>query len=93
VSLSGRLLVQFTLGLTVLLCVEAQEGQPPVPRIPEITIKVNEVIVPVVVRNAQGESVGTLTKEDFQVFSDGKLQTLTGFSVMDRPDETNSAVS
>jgi VWFA-related protein len=94
-SPSGRLLfaVQFSLGLTLSLCVEAQEGQPPVPGIPEITVKVNEVIVPVVVRNAQGESVGTLTKEDFQVFDDGKLQTLTGFSVIDRAGETNSAVS
>jgi VWFA-related protein len=75
------------------LCVEAQQGQPAAPTIPEIIVKVNEVIVPVVVRNAQGESVGTLTKEDFQVFDDGKLQTPTGFSVIDRAGETNSAVS
>ena len=68
-SLSGRLLcagVQFSLALTLSLSVKAQQGQPPAPTIPEITVKVNEVIVPVVVRNAQGESVGTLTEEDFQ---------------------------
>jgi len=95
-SLSGRLFcaaVQCSLALTLPLCVVAQDGQPPVPRIPEIVVKVNEVIVPVVVRNAQGESVGTLTQEDFQVFDNGKLQTLTGFSLIDRAGETNSAVS
>jgi VWFA-related protein len=96
VSLSGRLLcagVQFSLGLTLSLYVKAQQGQPPAPTIPEITVKVNEVIVPVVVRNAQGDSVGTLTKEDFQVFDDGKLQTLTGFSVTERTGESNPAVA
>jgi VWFA-related protein len=95
-SLSGRLLcagVQFSLGLTLSLYVKAQQGQPPAPTIPEITVKVNEVIVPVVVRNAQGDSVGTLTKEDFQVFDDGKLQTLTGFSVTERTGESNPAVA
>lgn len=94
-SLSGKMLctaVQLSLALTVPLCVEAQD-EPPVPGIPQITVKVNEVIVPVVVRNAQGESVGTLTKEDFQVFDDGKLQTLTGFSVIDRAGQSNAAVS
>lgn len=94
-SRTGRLLsaaVQFSLALTLSLCVEAQDDSP-VPGIPQITVKVNEVIVPVVVRNAEGESVGTLTKEDFQVFDDGKLQTLTGFSVVDRAGQSNSAVS
>ncbi len=94
--LSGRLLcirVQFSLALTLSFCAEAQQGQPPEPTIPQITVKVNEVIVPVVVRNAQGESVGTLTKEDFQVFDDGKLQTLTGFSVTEHTGESNPAVA
>jgi VWFA-related protein len=85
--------VQFNLALTLSLCVEAQQGQPPAPTVPQITVKVNEVIVPVVVRNAQGESVGTLTKEDCQVFDDGKLQTLTGFSVTEHTGESNPAVA
>ncbi|MGB7466330.1 MAG: VWA domain-containing protein [Candidatus Acidiferrum sp.] len=94
--LGGRLLctgVQFSLALTLSLCVQAQQGQPPEPTIPEIIVKVNEVIVPVVVRNAQGESVGTLTKEDFQVFDGGNLQTLTGISVTERTGESNPAVA
>jgi hypothetical protein len=42
---------------------------------------VNLVTVPVVVRNAHGEAVGTLRKEDFRLFDRGKLQTITRFSI------------
>lgn len=46
--------------------------------------KVNVVVVPVLVRDAHGKAVGTLTKEDFQVFDKDKLQTLTGFTIQKR---------
>ena len=48
---------------------------------PTFRTKVNLVLVPVVVRDARGKAVGTLTKDDFQLFEKGKLQFISKFSV------------
>jgi VWFA-related protein len=47
------------------------------------TFKVNVklVVVRAVVRDAQGRAIGTLHKEDFQVFDKGKPQTITQFEI------------
>ncbi len=42
---------------------------------------VNLVLVPVVVRDAKGNAVGNLTKDDFQLYDKGKLQTIVRFSI------------
>ena len=43
--------------------------------------KVNLVMVPVVVRDSKGKAIGTLQKEDFQLFDKGRPQVISKFSV------------
>lgn len=50
---------------------------------PVIKSSVHEVLVPVVVRNNQGDVVGDLKKEDFQVFDNGKPQAIAGFTMVE----------
>jgi len=44
-------------------------------------VKVNLVEVRVVVRDAAGHAIGTLKQEDFQLLDNGKLQTISKFSM------------
>jgi VWFA-related protein len=50
----------------------------------KIEKKVNLVLVPVIVRDAHGDLVGNLKKEDFRVFDNGKAQVISGFTVQTR---------
>jgi hypothetical protein len=45
----------------------------------------NEVLVPVVVLDARGHAVGNLRKDEFEVFDNGKAQTITGFTIIGLP--------
>jgi VWFA-related protein len=51
---------------------------------PVFSAGVNLVLVPVVVRDTRGRAVGTLRREDFQLFDKGERQVISKFSI-ERP--------
>ncbi|MBV9885666.1 MAG: VWA domain-containing protein [Acidobacteria bacterium] len=55
---------------------------------PTFKVRVNEVLVRVVVRDESGKIIPGLKKEDFQLFDNRKLQTITSFRV--ETPETNA---
>ena len=64
---------------------EAQAG------VPNIQVNVNRVLVPVVVRNKKGQTVGDLKEGDFQVYDDDKLRPIAGFTMEQRGLQGNIA--
>src|SRR5262249_39793813 len=53
----------------------------------QISVAVNELIIPVVVRDNSGRAVGGLTKDQFQVFDRGKLRSIARFHSESRSSE------
>ena len=55
-------------------------------RAPTIRVEVDSVFVPVVVRDAKGHTANDLTKDDFQVFDNGKAISDFGFATEKRAE-------
>src|SRR5690242_14473180 len=76
------------LAVIALLCASALSpaAQSPPSHDAPYTFKssVNVVLVPVLVRDKQGNAVGTLEKEDFQIFDNDKPQLISGFTIQKR---------
>ena len=67
-----------------------QQGRPEPPQEPPAVtfkVEVNYVEVGAVVTDAQGNFVRTLSKDDFQIFEDGKPQKMSTYSLVDVPLE------
>jgi VWFA-related protein len=67
---------------------QPQGGQPPAaPPGPTFKVQVDYVEVDVLVADARGNYVRDLKKDDFQIFEDGKPQSVTNFALIDIPIE------
>ncbi|MGB6687350.1 MAG: VWA domain-containing protein [Terracidiphilus sp.] len=67
----------------------AQATQPQQGTPPNLQLNVERILVPVVVRDGQGRSVGDLKESDFAVFDNGKPRTISSFTIETR--ETSDA--
>ena len=63
----------------------SQNAAPPGPQTPTFRVNVEYVEVDAIVTDRDGQFVRGLTKEDFQIFEDGKPQPISTFSIVDIP--------
>ena len=69
------------------LLAQGTKDAPAAEQAPKIQVAVNELLIPVVVRDNRGRAVGGLTKDQFQVFDRGKLRSIAGFHIESRSSE------
>lgn len=58
-----------------------------------LRVMVNLVPLRVIIRDAKGNAIKTLHKEDFQLFQDGKPQIISNFSVIEPPTAASTAAA
>jgi hypothetical protein len=76
--------MSYWLVLKLCLCCAAQQPAPSSGPVSSVQVNVNRVLVPVVVRNRQGQTVGDLNKEDFTVLDNDEPRAISGFVVEQR---------
>lgn len=77
-----------TVSLVLLACATLGSQSPPsAPQTPTFRVNVEYVEVDAIVTDRDGQFVRGLTKDDFQVFEDGKPQPISTFSIVDIPVE------
>jgi VWFA-related protein len=89
--LAGTLVLAFGLAPAARQAAPAKPGQtPPGPQV-TFRLETNYVEVDAVVTDSKGNFVRNLTRDDFQVFEDGKPQSVDTFSLVDIPLEKADA--
>jgi VWFA-related protein len=79
--------IAVTAALFLVTAVAGSSQQAPPPQTPTFKSQVEYVEVDALVTDAQGRFVRDLTREDFQVFEDGRPQTISTFALVDLPIE------
>lgn len=71
--------------LGVLFCFSSEQAKKQKEQAPSIRVQVEMVSLPVVVTTQAGKRITDLEKQDFEVFEDGVLQEIAGFSPVEEP--------
>src|SRR5215813_9328 len=73
--------------ISAAVLAQGTQDAPAADEAPRIQVAVNELILPVVVRDKAGRAVGGLTKDQFQVLDRGKPRSIAGFHIEKRSGE------
>ena len=86
-----RTLIALAAGAAALQSPAIRAQAPPAPPSVTFQVEVNYVDVDVVVTDEKGNFVSGLTREDFEVLEDGKLQKVDTFAYVEIPVEPDNA--
>jgi len=89
---SSRLVTTVTLGAFLAVPLASQSPDAPSGQLPTFKAEFEYVEVDAMVTDQRGAVVRDLRKEDFQIFEDGKSQSIAGFALVEIPIETPDQV-
>ena len=90
---SFRLVTAVTLGAFLAVPLASQSPDAPSGQPPTFKAEIEYVEVDALVTDQSGAVVRDLRKEDFQIFEDGKSQSISGFALVEIPIETPDPVA